>query len=254
MENKALNRKERNEKFFNSKNSMRQNPSSILILAQEYEGYALLKIALQVDKYTGLLRTRSRPTDQSWEAVSVAVNRTSVIMEDIKEAVDAARRQKGNVSIIQDIAIKMAEEKGEELVMREKFCFVIVPRSPDGGKLYGSILRLDEILHAYRQNHLDMALIGTVVSKTIEIMQTLNEHAGDLAKLAGEPYVAAYPVRNVLFGEKPAIVDAGSAGSEIAQAKEDVSGKKKHKARKDLASEESDNIGPQVTGTEAVAG
>jgi len=252
MENDKLSRAARNDEFFNKKKRMRTNPSSILILAQSYEGYALLKIVLPVDRYIGDLRRKARQAD--WAATTEAINRSQEIINDLKEAIDEARRQKGSVAVIQNIADIKAEATGEESVMKDKFSFVIMPQSPEGKDLFTYSVRLDEFLHAYRHNHTNLDVVGNIVSKTIEIMRKLDGYAADLAKLAGESYTAPYPVRNVLFGEKPAIVNAGSAGSEIAQAKEDVSGKKKHKARKDLASEESDNIGPQVTGTEAVAG
>jgi hypothetical protein len=184
--------------YMEIKTAVYDNPSSLRIMTRSTEGHALMKVALQADRFMGRLRFKASPAEkQKWEQTSRVIDRLQEIIVEFEAMVREMQQYKGR------LAIEPYEIKDKEVFLKSRYSFAVLPRVPDMDKLYRSISKMDDTLYAYRTMHTSMDAIADASVKAINALRMLHEYTTEIAGIANDDYkVPNFAGRLLALGEE----------------------------------------------------
>jgi len=165
------------------KREVYDNPSALRIMTRSPEGHALMKVALQADRFMGRLRFKASPAEKTkWEQTSDVIDRLQEIIVEFETKIRDMQQYKGR------LAIEPYEIKDKEVFLKSRFSFAVLPRVPDMDKLYRCIGRIDDTLYAYRTMHTSMDAIRDASVAATDALKKLHEYTTAIAGIANDDY------------------------------------------------------------------
>jgi len=169
--------------YMEIKREVYDNPSALRIMTRSTEGHALMKVALQADRFMGRLRFKASPAEKTkWEQTSRVIDRLQEIIAEFEAMIRDMQQYKGR------LAIEPYEIKDKEVFLKSRFSFAVLPRVPDMDKLYHCISKMDDILYAYRTMHTSMDAIRDASVEATDALKKLHEYTTEIAEIANDDY------------------------------------------------------------------
>ncbi|MEN6317930.1 MAG: hypothetical protein ABFD82_04140 [Syntrophaceae bacterium] len=218
--------------YMEIKRDVYDNPSGLRIMTRSTEGHALMKVALQADRFMGKLRFKASPADkQKWEQTSRVMDRLQEIIIEFDAMVREMQHYKGKVTV------EPYEIRDKEAFLKSRFSFAVLPKAPDMDKLYRSISKMDDTLYAYRTMHTSMDAIADASVTATNALRMLHEYTTEIADIGNDDYtIPNFAERLLGIGEE-----------EISDRPKGDKRKKKEKVQEPAASHENIGLAAQAS-------